>query len=303
MKRFVAIASCILIALAGCTKPQQQDNSTLDTPVNKSYHASLTLTDQSFEASQKAGIVPRTISLTSGGKFLLGFYDTEAANPETARLKYKSGIYSVTSSKAPSAGLVFNFPMFGDLIINKGSGSNWDISYIPPAGTTYNGSALLDTDNLSGFTADNLCRSWRPTELIVSASGDGMAAIVGKKFSNDINEIITYLNSKGMKLNPDDYSQYTLESIDYTENGLLLINFKDFAISPFVGNFTLKDSNDDNVAYNFNLAWEDNLMIPVSGLGSVTVTDNQMTLYTESDATLREKKYHIAVSIISTAIK
>ena len=106
-----------------------------------------------------------------------------------------------------------------------------------------------------------------------------------------------------MNINAADYEKYSLESIDYTENGMLFINFKDFAIAPFVGDFSLQESKDDNLLYDFSLSWDDNPVIPVTGVGSVTVIDSQMTLYTESDAVVSGKTYHISVSILCDEIK
>ena len=83
----------------------------------------------------------------------------------------------------------------------------------------------------------------------------------------------------------------------------MVINFKDFAIAPFVGNFNLKESQDENLAYNFNLSWEDNPVIPVSGVGSVTVKESKMTLFTESDAVIGDNTYHVSVSIFCDEIK
>ena len=107
MKRFFIIALCALFAVAGCTKPEKGSDSKMPLPKNKAYHASFTLNDTKFDRPIKSGDIPKTIELTSGGKFLLGFLDTDAIEPEKAPLAYKSGIYKVLESKAISAGLIF----------------------------------------------------------------------------------------------------------------------------------------------------------------------------------------------------
>ena len=301
MKRFILVAACALVALCACTKPEKNE-STLPVAKYKDYHASYTLKGPNFDGPIKSGKVPQTIDLTSGGKFVLGFRDNDAAKPD-APLIYKSGIYSVIESKAVSAGLMFIFPMYGDLTIKSNSGNNWEVEYTTASGETFDGTAILTGEQISGELAEDVCRSWKPYQIIVSASGEDMTAIVGKIFNNDISEICSYLKEKGVDINPADYAQYTLESIDFTESGMMVINFKDFAIAPFVGNFNLKESNDENLAYNFNLSWEDNPVIPVSGVGSVTVSGSQLTLYTESDAVISGKTYHISASILCNEIK
>ena len=304
MKRLILIAACALFAFASCTKTDKPGNTRLAAPKDKSYHASFTLTDTKFALPIKNGEIPKTIDITSGGKFLLGFLDTDAAKPEEAPLKYKSGKYEVRETKAPSADLKFTFEMYGSLIIKQDNGGgSWIVEYIDPDGSAYEGAAILTNDKVSGVLADNICRSWKPTSFILSVSGgDLTSAIVGKKFPADINEVVKYLKEKGVKIDAN-YAKYSLESIDFLESGMILVNFKDFAISPFVGNFTLKESQDNNIAYNFVLAWEDNPVIPVSGNGSIHVDDTQMTLYTESDTTISGKVYKISVSIFCDEIK
>ena len=193
--------------------------------------------------------------------------------------------------------------MYGDLTIKSGSGSDWVVAYTTADGASFEGAAILNGEQVSGELAEEVCRSWKPYQFIVSASGDDITAIVGKIFNNDINEICSYLKEKGVNINPADYAQYTLESIDFTESGLMVINFKDFAIAPFVGNFNLKESQDENLAYNFNLSWEDNPVIPVSGVVSVTVKESKMTLFTESDAVIGDNTYQVSVSIFCDEIK
>ena len=304
MKRLILIAACALVAFASCTKAEKTNETKLSAPKSKSYHASFTLNDTKFDRPIKSGDIPKTIDITSGGKFLLGFLDTDAIEPEKAPFKYKSGKFDVLELKAPSADLKFTFAMYGSLIIKQDNGSgSWLVEYIDPDGSAYEGAAVLTGDEVSGTLADNICRSWKPTSFIISAEGgDLTSAIVGKKFSADINEVVAYLREKGIKIDAS-YAKYSLESIDFTENGMILINFKDFAIAPFVGDFTLNESQDDNIAYNFDLAWEDNPVIPVSGNGSIHVDDTQMTLYTESDTEISGKAYHISVSIFCDEIK
>lgn len=299
MKRIILIAACALFALAACNKPEKEGEKEMALPKYKEYHAKFSLEDRNFAEAQVEGIVPRTIELTSGGKFILGFYDADASST----MRYVSGEYTVTSSKAVSADLIFNFPRYGTLAVNEGSGENWNVSYTPPAGTSYNGAAVVSADILSGEMADDICRSWEPKSIIILASGGDFSTEVGGVFSNDIREIIEYLNGKGMKINPEDFADLSLKSIDYTESGLLLINFKDFAISPFVGNFTLNDSEDENMTYDFNLSWKDQPVIPLKGVGTVIVSDNQMTIRTESDVVVKTKTYHITVSIVCDEIK
>ena len=303
MKRIILLAACAIFAFASCTKPAKDSETKLPEPKSKSYHASFTLTDTNFDRPIKAGSIPKTIDLTSGGKFLLGFLDTDAIEPEKAPYKFKSGKYEVLELKAPSADLKFTFAMYGSLIVKQDNGGSWLVEYIEPDGSSHEGAAVLSNDEVSGTLADNICRSWKPKSFIVSASGgDLTSAIVGKKFSADINEVVAYLKEKGIKIDVN-YTNYNLESIDFTENGMFLINFKDFAIAPFVGNFSLNESQDDNIAYNFDLAWEDNPVIPVSGNGSVHVDETQLTLYTESDTVISGKEYHISVSIFCDEIK
>lgn len=300
MKKILFAIACVAAIAVSCNKPENNKQAKLEVPQNKSYHASFTLDDKAFEPAVSDGKVPLTIEITSGGKFLLGFRDTDAIKPESAPLIYKSGEYDVVVTKAPSANLDFTFAMYGHLLIKQEAGNGkWDVEYKNPNGSSYSGAAILTSDKLSGTLADNLCRSWKPKEIILSASGGDMtSAIVGKKFSANVSEIVAYLKEKGIKVD-NSYTKYSLESIDYTETGMLIINFKDFAISPFVGNFTLNESKDENIAYNFDLSWEDNPVIPVSGNGTVTVTDTQMTLYTESDVVIKGKTYHISVTIIA----
>ena len=304
MKRIILIAACALFAFASCTKTENPGNTKLPAPKDKGYHASFTLNDTKFDLPVKNGVIPKTIDITSGGKFLLGFLDTDAVRPETAPLKYKSGKYEVKETKVPSADLKFTFDMYGSLIIKQDNGDgSWIVDYIDPDGETYEGVAILSKDQISGILADNICRSWKPTSFILSVSGGSLTdAIVGKKFPPDINEVVKFLKEKGIRIDTD-YAKYSLESIDFLENGMILINFKDFAISPFVGNFSLKESQDNNIAYNFALAWEDNPVIPVSGNGSIHVDDTQMTLYTKSDTEISGKTYHISVSISCEEIK
>ena len=302
MKRFLLIACCALIALASCTKPNN-GTSTLPKPQFKDNHASVTLTDKKFDGPLKKGIVPKTIEVTSGGKFLLGFYDTDKTEPEKAPYKYKSGKLDL-KTKAVSVGLQFIFPKFGKLIIKEGSGNDWVVDYIDPDGNSYSGAAVIANDKLTGTLADNVCRSWKPKTIIVSASGGNITtAIVGKKFSADLNEIFDFLKDNGMDIDKGKFSKYAFEAVDFTESGLFIINFKDFSVAPFVGSVTLKELQEENLSYNFNLSWVDNPLIPVKGTGSVTVTDSQLTLYTESDATVKGKTYHVGATIICDEIK
>jgi hypothetical protein len=304
MKRLILIAACALFAFAACTKTEKPGDTKLSAPRNKNYHASFTLNDTKFDLPVKNGGIPKTIDITSGGKFLLGFMDTDAIKPEESPLIYKSGKYDVRETKVPSADLKFTFDMYGSLIIKQDNGDgSWLVEYIDPDGSTYSGAAIFTNDKISGVLADNICRSWKPTAFIMSISGgDLTTAIVGKKFSADINEVVKYLKDKGVKIDVN-YAKYSLESIDFMESGMILVNFKDFAISPFVGNFSLKESQDNNIAYNFVLSWEDNPVIPVSGNGSVHVDETQLTLYTESDTVISGKEYHISVSIFCDEIK
>ena len=191
MKRFILVAACALVALCACTKPDKKE-SNLPEPKNKDYHASFTLKGSEFAAPIKKGKVPETIEITSGGKFLLGFRDNDAAEPD-APLIFKSGIYSVIESKAISAGLMFIFPMYGDLTIKSGSGSDWVVAYTTADGASFEGAAILNGEQVSGDLAEEVCRSWKPYQFIVSAAGDDITAIVGKIFNNDINEICSYL--------------------------------------------------------------------------------------------------------------
>lgn len=303
MKKFLVIASCLLIALTACTKPEKQE-SKLPTPTKKEYHASITLSGSKFDRPLKNGDVPKTIELSSGGKFLLGFYDTDAVKPETSPLVYKSGKYTVATAKAIGAGMQFIFPMYGTLTVKGASGNDMEVEYTTQGGESYDGDAVLTNDEVSGALADEICRSWKPTDIIVSASGGNLEnAIVGKKFSADIHEIIDYLKSKGMNINAEAFEKYALESFDFTESGLMFINFKDFAIAPFVGNFSLNESQDDNLAYDFSLSWEDQPVIPVKGDGSVTVNGDQLILFTESDVTVQSATYHITITILCSEIK
>ena len=306
MKRLFSLFALAAVALVSCSKPAN-NKAELVPPENKEFHASFTLTDKSFETPIREGKVPRTIDLTSGGKFLLGFRDNDAVNPDKAPLVYVSGEYTVkkpAETKAPGADLVYFFPMYGNLTIQKGDGGTWNIRYTGPDGQSYGGAAALSDEVVSGSLADQMCRSWKPAKLIISASGgDITTAVVGKVFSADLNEIFAYLQEKGLKINTGDYDKYLLESIDYTESGLFIINFKDFAIAPFVGNFKLDEIKEENLSYNFNLSWVDNPVIPVSGTGEIAVNGDTMSLYTESDVTFNSKTHHIAVTIISTEIK
>lgn len=300
MKRIYLLAAVVLVAFAACTKPNE---AKLETPKYKAYNVSLTLTDPAFAAGIEDGSIPKTIDISSGGKFLLGFRDNDAANPDTDPLYYVSGEYTVITSKVPSAGIQYNFPKYGVLEMKEGSGNNWSIGYVPPRGTSVAGNAILTNEKVSGQLSNKLCRSWRPTKIIITADGGNLSeAIAGKEFSTDLSEIFTFLKSKGIDIDPGKYAQYTLLSIDFTESGMLFINFKDFAISPFVGNFSLNESQDQNMSYDFNLSWVDNPVIPISGLGSVNISGKQLTLYTDSQATVKGKTYHIISSIICQEI-
>lgn len=302
------IVACAALAITACTKPEEKD-SKMSTPTNKEFHASYTLTDNTFAAPLKNGSIPKTIELTTGGKFVLGFLDTDALEPGTDPLKaeptiFKSGTYTVTAVKSPSAGLIYTFPKYGTLTIKEGSGDRWVVNYTTAGGDDYTGNAITAKDKITGSTANEVCRSWKPVSILVSASGGDLEnAIVGKKFSADINEICQYLKENGVKIDVDEASKYALESIDFTETGRMFIIFKDFAISPFVGNFSLNESKDENLAYDFSLSWEDNPVIPVKGEGSIHVSDGQLTLHTESDVTIQDKTYHIGASILCNEIK
>ena len=303
MKRLLTIIALAAVALTSCKKADKPVSELVE-PQHKEFHASFTLTDNAFQPAIAQGKVPKTIDLTSGGKFLLGFIDNDAANPATAPLVYVSGKYEILSAKTLSADLVYFFPMYGTLTLKEGAGGHWIVDYTAADGISYAGAAALSDEVVSGTMANQICRSWKPTTIIVSASGgDITTAVVGKKFNADINEIFAYLQEKGVKFSTGDYQQYQLESIDYTESGLFIINFKDFAISPFVGNFKLDEIEEENLYYDFYLSWVDNPVIPVSGKGEVTVTDDTMSLYTESDVIIGGKTYHIAASIICTEIK
>ncbi|MBR5034051.1 MAG: hypothetical protein IKX71_01970 [Bacteroidales bacterium] len=305
MKRFILIAACTLFALASCSKPEEGEDNKLSEPVSKSYHASFTLNDTKFEHPIKNGDIPKTIDITSGGKFLLGFLDTDAIEPEKAPLKYISGLYEVVELKAPGTGLKFIFGMYGSLIVKQDIGSGkYLVDYIEADGTSYEGDAILTDDILSTTLANELCRSWKPHTIIASASGGKITdAIVSKKFSNNMYEILSYIKEKGVLIDPEPYAGYSIESIDYTESGLFIINFKDFAIAPFVGNFSLNENKEENIAFNFNLCWEDNPVIPVSGTGIITITGNQMSFYTESDAEIEGDTYHFSITLLCNEIK
>lgn len=302
MKHFTLIAACALVALAACTKPN--NTSKLEEPKFKAYSMSLTLTDPAFKAGIEDGSIPKTIDISSGGKFLLGFRDNDAAAPETAPLKYVSGLYTVTTSKVPSADVQYNFPKYGVLEMKDGSGNNWTIGYRPPVGTSVTGNAIVTNEEVTSELGNSVCRSWKPTKIIITAEGGNLTeTIAGKAFSADLSEIFTFLKSKGINIDPGEYEQYTLASIDFTESGMLFINFQDFAISPFVGNFSLDESKDQNMYYNFDLSWVDNPVIPIEGTGSVNISGKQLTLYTDSNATVKGKTYHIISSIICQEIE
>ncbi len=304
MKRLFLIACCALIAFASCTKPEGGASTKLTTPKDKEHHASFTLNDKKFDVPIKKGVVPKTVVVTSGGEFLLGFYDNDAAVPEKAPYKYRSGRFSLAGAKAIVAGLRFSFQKYGELLIKEGSGNEWLIDYIAPDGTTYSGVATTSGDKISGVMADNVCRSWKPATILVSASGGNITnAIVGKKFSADLKQIFDFLKDGGMDIDNGAFAQYALESVAFTEGGLFIINFKNFSVSPFVGNFTLKENQEENISYKFDLAWVDNPLIPVTGTGTLTVTGTQLTLFTESDATVKGKTYHVSATIICEEIK
>jgi len=304
MKRFFITVACVVAALASCTKPENNTNVEMDDPANKVYHASFTLDKADFAEALKSADAPKTINLTSGGKFLLGFYDVNATDPENAPLVYKSGVYTVTpATRVPSANLIYSFAMYGSLTVKEGSGNNWIVEYTGPRGGKYNGKAITTADKLTGTLAENLCRSWKPTSMVVKVSGGNLTQPVGKTFGSDIKEILDFMVSKGINVDADKYSKYQLQSIDYTEDNLLLINFKDFAIAPFAGHFDLDETKDENIAYNFDLNWEDTKVIPISGKGGVNVTDEVMTLKTESDVTVKGKDYHVSLTIVANEVK
>lgn len=303
MRKIILTVACAVAALASCTKPNNNQPVEMADPANKEYHASFVLDAVDFAEPLITADAPKTIDLTSGGKFLLGFYDIDAEDPASAPLVYKSGTYTVSTTKAPSAGLVFTFAMYGSLTVKEGNGNNWEVEYTGPKGGKYTGSAITGGDKLDSTLATDLCRSWKPTSLIVKVSGDGLDQPVGKTFGSDIKEVLDFLVSKGVNVDPAKYQKYQLQSIDYTEDGLLLINFKEFAIAPFAGHFSLDESKDENIAYNFDLCWEDNPVIPVSGKGSVIVANKVMTLKTDSDVTVKGKNYHIALTIIADEIQ
>lgn len=300
MKRIILTLACAIAALASCTKPNDTP-ANMDAPANKEFHANITLDAADFAEPLLTADAPKTVTLTSGGKFLLGFYDTEAAVPASAPLVYKSGKFVVT--KAPSAGMVFSFAMYGSLSIKEIAGNNWQVEYTGPKGGKYSGKAIAIADKFTSSLANDLCRSWKPTSMIVTVSGDDLGTPVGKTFGSDIQEILAFMLSKGVMVDVDKYEKYQLQSIDYTEDGQLFINFKDFAIAPFAGHFDLYESSDENIAYNFDLNWEDTKVIPISGKGGVKVNNSVMTLNTESDITVKGKNYHILLTIIADEIK
>ena len=300
MKRLILTLACAIAALASCTKPNDTPKE-MDAPANKEFHATITLDATDFAEPLLTAETPKTITVTSGGKFLLGFYDPTATTPESAPLVYKSGEYTIT--KAPSAGMVFTFAKYGSLCLKELVGNNWKVEYTGPKGGKYNGKAISILDKFTSTFANNLCRSWKPTSMIVNVSGGNLTSPVGKTFSADIQEVLAFLVSKGVSVDADKYSKYQLQSIDYTEDGQLFINFKDFAISPFAGHFDLDETKDENISYNFDLNWEDTKVIPISGKGGVKVSNGVMTLNTESDVTVKSKDYHVVLTIIAEEIK
>ena len=300
MKRLVLFIACAIAALASCTKPNNTTKE-LEPAIGKDYHATIKLDATDFTLPLHSGEVPETITVTSGGKYMLGFYDIAVEAPTEAPRVYKSGEYTVT--KAPSAGMIFNFAMYGRLCIKEIADRNWNVEYTGPRGNVYSGRAISIPDKFTSSFANDLCRSWKPTSMIVNVSGDGLDQPVGKTFGADIKEVLDFLVSKGVRVDADKYAKYQLQSIDYTEDGLLMINFKDFAIAPFAGHFDLDETKDENIAYNFDLNWEDTKVIPISGKGGVKITNDVMTLNTESDVTVKGKNYHIALTIIAKEIK
>ena len=300
MKRLILTLACAIAALASCTKPNDTPKA-MDAPANKEFHANISLDAADFAEPLMTADAPKTITVTSGGKFMLGFYDKEAETPASSPLIYKSGEYTVT--KAPSAGMVFNFAMFGSLCIKELEGNNWKVEYTGPKGGKYSGKAIAIADKFTSAFATDLCRSWKPKSMVVTVSGGDLANPVGKTFGADIKEILDFMVSKGVKVDAEKYAKYQLQSIDYTEDGQLLVNFKDFAIAPFAGHFDLDETKDENIAYNFDLNWEDTKVIPISGKGGVKVTNSVMTLNTESDITVKGKNYHVILTIIADEIK
>ncbi len=303
MKRFIIALAAVALALTACNKPQEGGKeSKMETPVRKDFHASVKLTrSDNVALAIDEGKVPETVKLTSGGEFLLGFNKAKTAKPE-----FKAGKFDVVLLKA-GAHVKFVFPGYGSLEVEDTDANPWTVTYTDEDGNTYTTTAQKDADKLNGSVADNLCRSWKPEAITVAASGDGIPdkMKVGKKFNTaSIREIAQYLKDEGgLNIKVDEFAKYEIESLAVTEDGAIIFNFKDYAIAPFVGSCDLLNKTEDNLTYDFSVSYEDNPVIPVKGVATVTVKGGKLTFYTESKITAGGKQYDATVSVNFSELK
>lgn len=294
MKKIFTVVACAAVLLTACTKPEQT-TETLPAPAHKNHHASLTFSREEFANEIDNGILPITLDLTSDGHFVMC-----KVNPADGKQRFVVGEYTFTEVKSRT--IRYDLGVEGKLEVLDPEANRWKVKFTTGSGASYDVSASLVKDRITGAFADDLCRSWRPVTLIVSAKGGDLPASVGVaktfKVGGDLKAIANYLHESGVQVTVEQVAKFNIKNILFTEAGKVYFNFKDSSLQPYSGTYNINAGKEENFSYNFDISYQDNPVIPVKGDGTITFTKKQMSLYTEADVTVSGKVYRVSLTIV-----
>ena len=291
MKKLFILAAIAAAMLTACTKPEQKSEMAL--PSYKTSHASLTFRTDKFAAEFGSGVLPVTVELTSDGRYIIG-----RKRQEDGKTEYKTGTFTLQQVKASP--IAYDLSPYGRIVVKDPDVKPWVITFTV-GGKEYEVTADVAADIITGAFADDLCRNWKPASIVVSAKGGDLPASLGaaKTFTGgDLKAVGDYLVENGIKVDVAKFSKFNIDSIEFTESGKVFINFKDTSVDPYFGTFTISGGKENNFSYDFKLAYEDNPVIPVKGVGTVSVKNSMMSFYTESEVQSGGKVYSVSLTVV-----
>lgn len=303
MKRFYKILELVVMVIVvaalpvHCTKNGGEFADIIGSLFQKgSFHGSYVLDGDDFSESVAQGVVPSTVEITSGGRYVLGFVDpgAETGSP----LVYVTGYYSMGGISSDGTEAVFEFDGYGSIRLRDGKGTVEVLDYVTYLGDIVEGTATTLPDVVYGTLAESIFGSWKPTSLIISVSGGDNEPVMGRIFSPDLKDLFVFLKGYGVEVDEAEYSKYALSVLDFTESGLFVISFENGDTQPFVGDYSLHEERELNIDYDFSKCWDNNPLVPLSGSGFVTVGAGMLSFYTETDVDVRGTGYHVSVSIL-----
>ena len=293
MKKFFAIAACAACLLAACDKLEQEKDS-LPQPDYKPYHGNIFIPG----GNEVSGDLPDEIELTSDGIAII-----IRKNPKEGRKRYRTVRYRVNKKDDGSIEIDLGDDD-GKIVVKDHGSDNPEIIFTDPENKEHKaGGKIGGGDVITGPFADNLCRSWKPSSVIVSAKGGELPASLGvaKTFDvgGDLKAVAEHLKTNGIDVDVALISQFDIDRIIFTETGKIIYIFKSSALEPYVGSYTLKDAKEDNFTYDFSMAWSENPVIPVKGGGTITITAGTMSVYTLVEITVDGVTYQVSLTIVS----